>query len=71
MPTCHRTLGPSLGPSRACIGSACVMWVPEIECPNGDAFLRQEEGDERPPTGRGVCADNLRAVPFADPAKGE
>jgi hypothetical protein len=55
----------------ACLGSACVKWVPQ----SGDAGYTgapmYEGGDNYPITGLGWCADNLRRAPFADAAGGE
>lgn len=66
-PTCHRTLTHAASP---CIGSACALWVPEVrpDNPKHYPFLRCDGATDITPTGRGVCADNLRAAPFDDPA---
>lgn len=52
-----------------CIGSACALWVPEVHPADfrRHRFLRPEGDATGTPTGRGVCADNLRAAPFDDP----
>lgn len=52
-----------------CVGSDCNLWVPETRNPNhGGPSLREINETGTTPTGRGVCTDNLRAVPWADPA---
>lgn len=44
-------------------------WVPEMRGPNpGAPALREPNETCTVPTGRGVCSDNLRAFPWADPA---
>lgn len=54
-----------------CIGSRCAMWVPTMAASgNEDPCPRSAYGlaDGHLPTGTGTCADNIRAVPWADPA---
>ena len=56
----------------ACLGSACVKWVPEHRTDDGFAPLRANEYlDVSELTGLGWCADNLRRAPFADAAEGK
>lgn len=53
-----------------CRGSACALWVTETRNPNhGGWSLREINETGATPTGRGVCADNLRGEPWADPAE--
>jgi hypothetical protein len=53
----------------ACEGSTCALWVHETRNPNhGGPSLHEPGEKDTVPTGRGVCADNLRAVPWDDPA---
>ena len=63
---------PAVIEASACVGSACVKWVPEHRTDDGFAPLRANEyldGGEL--TGMGWCADNLRRAPFADAVGGE
>lgn len=68
---------------RECIGSRCALWVPEIEA-RGYVGPRVAGSAERrvpadqddhfttgKPSGRGWCAENLRATPWVDPARKE
>lgn len=65
---------------RRCIGSDCVRWIPLYTAADGDTGLRMEgwldflRGDAadivkkaKTKCALGVCADNPRAEPFADP----
>lgn len=62
-PFCHRD---EFG---YCRGSTCALWVHETRNPNhGGPSLHEPGEKDTVPTGRGVCADNLRAVPWDDPA---
>ena len=54
-----------------CIGSDCHRFVPEITTIGGHNIrLREHTDRDVAPTGLGVCADNLRAVPWVDVAAG-
>lgn len=67
-PVCIRQFVPGDG-CWLCIGSACNLWVPEMRGPNpGTPALREPNETCTVPTGRGCCSDNLRAIPWADPA---
>ena len=53
-----------------CVGSKCARWVPltiDPLIPSRPPELRLPDEDGTP-TGLGVCSDNLRAVPWTDPA---
>ncbi len=78
---CHRTIGPEVVhpgedcigryfeqgraepyPSR-CLGSRCALW---------STIQRTDGGGYEPcKSGEGVCADNLFAIPWTDPAAKE
>lgn len=69
-PLCAADFGlPDATPLRCC-GSECSRWVPEMRHPNhGAPALREPNEEGTIPTGRGVCSDNLRAIPWEDPAE--
>lgn len=59
-----------------CRGSRCHLWVPEITYDEADGSVTvlgarsEAKGYEYGETGRGWCAENMRAVPWEDPAMG-
>ncbi len=69
-PTCtqQRVDGDGVWP---CIGSDCHKWVHEVQDrPTSPPRLREPNDRDVVNTGLGVCADNLRAVPWVDVAAG-
>lgn len=67
-PVCIRQFVPGDG-CYLCVGSDCNLWVPETKTATGHSIgLREVNEKDTVPTGRGVCADNLRAFPWDDPA---
>lgn len=70
-PFCAADFGPPEATTNRCCGSVCSRWVPETRHPNhGGPALREPNEVGTVLTGRGCCSDNLRAVPWADPAGG-